>query len=182
MGILFAAWLVGCSPAPLDDQKADETLEGASVTGRSAPSVSWSFFGYDSICGRPMVASETFGGEMLDRGRPVYEGGGFEVTEPETFRLYLAAVEPSDSSIQLFRIEWAPSATGDTCFYPIGFPMLHHGQPAGIISFRVSGAIAATDSTRGDDIHFWRSHPWPAAAVANMESTLCMKVVYPGGP
>jgi hypothetical protein len=96
----------------------------------------------------------------------------------QTHHLYLTSVEQNDTIPQVFRVEWSPQATGDTCFYPIAFPFIHHGMPAGIISLRISGLIEATDSTRGDKIMFWQSHPWPRDLVAKMDTTLCMKPVY----
>ena len=97
--------------------------------------------------------------------------------DPPRSVAYLAMVKP-EPFLQLYRIEWRPLATGDSCFYPVGFPIVYPNSSAGMLTVRVVGAIPGTDSTRGDEIMVWRSHPWPEAHVAHLETTFCMDPVY----
>jgi hypothetical protein len=160
--------VIGCTPAP--DSPEDTSLTTISPP-RPAPAVSWQFAEYDSICGRPVAPVDELGvGATVDTGMVWF-------ADPPRSVAYLAAVRP-EPFLQLFRVEWSPRATGDTCFYPVAFPILYPNTPAGIISIRIEGAIPGTDSTRGDEIMFWRSWPWRAAHVAHLESTFCMDPVY----
>lgn len=145
---------------------------------REQPAISWTFFPYDSSCGEQMLLGAIYGERNLITWRKLWPSSGVVVEGPETFRTYLAAVRGHETSIQIWRIEWAPAATGDTCFYPIAYPWLHHGMPAGILSIQISGVIAATDSTPGDQILFWRSHPMPDYINPAEDTGICMKAVY----
>ena len=88
----------------------------------------------------------------------------------DRIRIYFAGAG-AEAGRQIWRVEWTP----DSCFSPLAYPMLAHGTPPGLLAVQLTGVAP------GDKILFWRSHPWDADLVAELDSTTCLEPVREDG-
>ena len=114
---------------------------------RPTPSVYWSLGDVSEVSGH--VAEET----------------------PGRVRMFFLADWTSIEDLQIWRVEWSPA--GDPCFYPLAYPMAHHGTEAVILRVQVTGTAP------GDQVLLWRSHPWPGYDNTPAPE-LCLKPVLGG--
>jgi hypothetical protein len=146
--LVLLATLVACSHLPTA-KRVD-----LSVPPRQQPTVTWGKANQDTFCDESKftVTVKYFYNNAVQEVQPVRQ------------RYFITGFKPDSTTLQIYRLEWCPA--GDSCFNPISYKMVHRVAPfrdnkGYVWYFEIDGLIAATDSTPGDQLMLWRSHPWP---------------------